>query len=886
MSAFRWGWLSATALLLTAGTAHATNPTLQGQSPSDQVQIQFVYSKAFFVDQLVLNNGGATGLNSCTYTHYSGSAINNCIFDEGICGPDVNTSGTPCAQPFAPGDYTCDCYSNSAFVNVGTVSALGGNASNQVQLDFQLYVATQRAKDGSGFVPANIRYDGDPNAASNVWDPSDTNHAFDHLHISPLDTSGSTLLLEWEDGVSGGDADYNDLVAVVRVVPSDCVAAGASPFCGKAAYTGTDTRFFTHVTAADASLANTGLQMHTNFINFGGATTNTAVCQIMHLELPATSTQLENFYSYHYTTNPTPACSTASGQQAPFLALASDGVETLLSDGTQGACNALPARGPTDDVLSLAAGSSTAPSATNFDFPSGAGQYLYDNFDSRMSQDGDKLRNGTAGPRSTSDIRKSLYNKDSMYAPLTAYVFQGVPAGFHCPSGANVNYGGQLGTDTYKPLTPFLQTVPDVVALHSPISITIPTVPLGYEDPTGPSVSAFIVYSWQDNLSQLDPSAPSLSGFISTKKADGVTPLNSFDNAQEPFDVGGSANRAVRTTLALPNNLPEGFEGTLVAVLVEKATGKNLIISTYPVAKDDTAPTVSAASTVRTQNGVTASATAADRVSGVGNVSVMPIVNNASLPATVLAHVSGDFYDATSFSGTVGSLQPSDVVALDLSADDTHFNATPAVRLPVANNGGDRIVECQSFSGANVTLDGSRSTGPSDVSVNYTWTGPFGAASGVTVVEPLAFGASTVTLTLADGRGYTGTQTSTITVGDTVPPSLTAAASPSCVWPPNHKLVPFALNAGINYTVSDTCDAHPTVRIVNVTRTDGTPVGFNSSAFCARTDKEETYTITLEAKDAHGNTSQATTTVRVPHDSEPGCATASTVDDNDPRCQF
>jgi hypothetical protein len=264
----------------------------------------------------------------------------------------------------------------------------------------------------------------------------------------------------------------------------------------------------------------------------------------------------------------------------------------------------------------------------------------------------------------------------------------------------------------------------------------------------------------------------------------------------------------------------------------------------------------------------------------------MPVVNSASLPAQALAHVSGDFYTATAFSGTVGGLQPADVVTLDLTADDTHFNDTTMVRLPVANNGGDRIVECQSFTGANVTLDGSRSTGPSDVAVNYSWSGPFGVASGVTVSEPLGFGASSVTLNLTDGRGFTGTQTATITVGDTTPPSLSTSASPSCVWPPNHKLVPFALNAGISYTVSDTCDPNPTVRIVNVTRTDGTPVGFNGSAFCVRVDKDETYTVTLEATDAHGNRSQAQTTVRVPHNNEAGCVAADTVDDNDPRCQF
>ena len=46
------------------------------------------------------------------------------------------------------------------------------------------------------------------------------------------------------------------------------------------------------------------------------------------------------------------------------------------------------------------------------------------------------------------------------------------------------------------------------------------------------------------------------------------------------------------------------------------------------------------------------------------------------------------------------------------------------------------------------------------------------------------------------------------------------------------------------------------------------------------------YTIQVQATDAHGNSTTATTTIIVPHDNSAHCPNVSTVSDSDPRCAF
>ena len=231
---------------------------------------------------------------------------------------------------------------------------------------------------------------------------------------------------------------------------------------------------------------------------------------------------------------------------------------------------------------------------------------------------------------------------------------------------------------------------------------------------------------------------------------------------------------------------------------------------------------------VHTQRGANAlevAATLADLASGIGQVGLSPTVNGQARDNAYMHLVNGDFHSPTDLAAAISSLQPLDRVGVVMTADDTGFNATPPITLPVANTGGDRTVECTSPQGAPVLLDGSLSTGPVDVNVSYLWTGPFGAVSGISPLVQLPMGLSTITLTLTDGRGFTGSETSSIAVVDTTPPSVSCSVRISSLWPPNHDLV----NVGLSAVVRDACDLSPavTVKVFSNEEDNGQP-GFDN----------------------------------------------------------
>jgi hypothetical protein len=100
-------------------------------------------------------------------------------------------------------------------------------------------------------------------------------------------------------------------------------------------------------------------------------------------------------------------------------------------------------------------------------------------------------------------------------------------------------------------------------------------------------------------------------------------------------------------------------------------------------------------------------------------------------------------------------------------------------RPPVADAGPDQRVSANSGCQGEVTLDGTGSTDPDNDTLTYTWSGPFGTATGATpTVNHLALGTHTITLTVDDGKGGTATDTVDVTVYDGTPPVPDAAVLP------------------------------------------------------------------------------------------------------------
>lgn len=151
-----------------------------------------------------------------------------------------------------------------------------------------------------------------------------------------------------------------------------------------------------------------------------------------------------------------------------------------------------------------------------------------------------------------------------------------------------------------------------------------------------------------------------------------------------------------------------------------------------------------------------------------------------------------------------------------------------------------------------------------------------------TTSDPLIYteqGLYNVTWTYDDGNGNTTTQTQTVIVEDTTPPSMeNFSVNPNILWPPNHKMVPVL----IDVNVFDNCDEAPICRITSVSSNetenslaDGNTTldwqitanrTVNLRAERSGTGSDRVYTITVECLDAAGNSSTSSVGVTVPHD--------------------
>ena len=328
-----------------------------------------------------------------------------------------------------------------------------------------------------------------------------------------------------------------------------------------------------------------------------------------------------------------------------------------------------------------------------------------------------------------------------------------------------------------------------------------------------------------------------------------------------------SANGAVVNFTASASDETDGT----VAVTFSRASGSVFPVGTTTV----TATARDAAGNVATKTfTVTVADTTKPVLSALGNVTVEATGATgatATFSGSAIDNVDGTV--AVTFSPASGSTFPLGSTTVTATTRDAAGNTatgtfTVTVRdtvAPVLTIPASITAEATSPAGATVNFAAS-ATDASGATLTYS------KASGS--VFPV--GTTTVTVTATDAAGNATTKSFTVTVRDSTAPAFTALSTNApTLWPPNHKMVAVTVSA----TASDAVGP-VTYRIVSATSSepdnglgDGDTANdiqitgaltLNLRAERSGKGNGRTYTITVEAKDATGNTMTKTVTVSVP----------------------
>jgi len=179
----------------------------------------------------------------------------------------------------------------------------------------------------------------------------------------------------------------------------------------------------------------------------------------------------------------------------------------------------------------------------------------------------------------------------------------------------------------------------------------------------------------------------------------------------------------------------------------------------------------------------------------------------------------------------------------------------------------------------NVSVDATASCSATGVSLGTPATSDNCAVGSVTNNAPPSFpiGTTTVMWTVTDTHGHSATATQNVTVVDHTGPSVSSlTATPSALWPPNHKMVDVALA----YAATDNCGSASCVVASIVSNEPENGLGDGDVApdsqivdahhVRLRAERSGTgtgrvYTITLLCSDGSGNQTTRTVAVTVKH---------------------
>ncbi len=202
----------------------------------------------------------------------------------------------------------------------------------------------------------------------------------------------------------------------------------------------------------------------------------------------------------------------------------------------------------------------------------------------------------------------------------------------------------------------------------------------------------------------------------------------------------------------------------------------------------------------------------------------------------------------------------------------------PLNQPPVAVAGPDQTREAGDACRVDLQLDGTESYDADGDELEFLWQSSAGSFVGATPVVSLTPGSYSFSLTVTDPAQASGSDEVLVFVLDaTAPEILAASASPSQLWPPNHRMV----SVSLSMNAVDACDGPATCAISSVSSNEpieGTGDGdaspdwriLDSDSLLLRSERAgngtgRTYSIAVNCSDERGNQTTQEVQVLVPH---------------------
>jgi len=338
------------------------------------------------------------------------------------------------------------------------------------------------------------------------------------------------------------------------------------------------------------------------------------------------------------------------------------------------------------------------------------------------------------------------------------------------------------------------------------------------------------------------------SGCVTRYNAD-VDLSVSNDDAADPVDTGSN----IEYDISL-QNLNTTFEGTDIVLNEAVPAGTTMVSLAAPAGWSCNAPAPGSTGSVTCSRlSLPASATA-----------------DFTLKVKLGCSLAGGFTVSNTASVTSTSADPDSSNDSDTETT-TANNPAPAITCPA-----NITVEC--------TGGGTPASNP-DIVAFLAGASATDNCPGVAITNnaPSFFpmGPTVVTFTATDSGGAESTCAATVTVADTLPPTINGSVAPNVLWPPNHQMV--AITGSV--AVSDVCDPSASFVLTSIVSSEpdngtgdgdkpndiqGAAYGTADTSFLLRAERSgpghgRIYSILYTASDASGNTTPLPLEVVVPH---------------------